>query len=127
MWQGTRGVGIRGEEIARNYLLAKGYSIIDANYFCPAGELDLIAYSPDAGRSITGHPRPVLAFVEVKYRRSAIDGGGVAAVGPVKLKRMKKTAAHWLTHVLFDQESDLRFDVIDVGPDGVREHLEGVM
>lgn len=126
MWQGTRGVGLRGEQTARDYLVAKGYSIVDANYFCRAGEIDLVAYSPTAGRSIYGHPRPVIAFVEVKYRRTLLDGGGVAAVGPVKLRRMRKAATHWLTQGIFDQAGDVRFDVIDVGPDGVREHLEGV-
>lgn len=113
-----RAVGNLGEDLAAEYLHQAGYEVLDRNFYTRYGELDLVARTPADD----------LAFIEVKYRASDSDGGGVAAVGPRKLRRIRTLAGLWLEQnregVQFS--GGLRVDVIDVGPDGVREHVEGV-
>lgn len=113
-----RAVGNLGEDLAAEYLHRAGYEVLDRNFYTRYGELDLVARTPEDD----------LAFIEVKYRASDSDGGGVAAVGPRKLRRIRTLAGLWLEQnregVQFS--GGLRVDVIDVGPDGVREHVEGV-
>ena len=113
-----RSVGNAGENLAVEYLQRAGYEVLDRNFYTRYGELDLVARTPEDD----------LAFVEVKYRTADTDGGGVAAVGPRKLRRIRTLAGLWLEQ---NREGarfsgGLRVDVIDVGPCGVREHVEGV-
>ncbi|RAV32382.1 YraN family protein [Corynebacterium heidelbergense] len=112
----TRETGRRGEAQARHYLEQRGYAVLGQNWHSRFGELDLIA------RSAAG----MVVFVEVKYRASQWAGGGLAAVTAAKLRKMRLAAALWLRENPAEGERDVRFDVIDVGPDGVRHHVEGV-
>ena len=105
-----------GEDIAAEYLVGLGYKVVERNWHCRFGELDIIATSPEG----------ILVFVEVKYRDSDFAGGGVAAVTHKKLDRMCNAAVLWLRTYPKRAPFDLRFDVIDVGPSGVREHVEAV-
>src|SRR5699024_4616318 len=69
-------------------------------------------------------PAGEMVFVEGKYRKDTTHGTGVEAVTPTKLRRMRLAAGKWLT----EQQRGVdvvRFDVIDVGPAGVREHAVG--
>lgn len=76
----------RGERVAALAYLARGYRVLDANVRIGGGELDLIVRR---GRK--------LVFVEVK-ERSGRDtfGGGLAAVGPEKRRRVERAARAWL-------------------------------
>ena len=76
----------RGERVAALAYLARGYRVLDANVRIGGGELDLIVRR---GRK--------LVFVEVKERsgRDAF-GGGLAAVGPEKRRRVERAARAWL-------------------------------
>ena len=76
-------VGRWGEEIAAAYLLKKGYSIIDRNFFTPEGEIDIIALHEEKEEQ-------VLIFVEVKTRTSEKFGYPEEAVTSKKLNRMLK-------------------------------------
>lgn len=111
----TVSVGRRGEQCAVDYLVGRGWRIVERNWYCRHSELDIIAEDPNEE----------LVFVEVKYRRSVAHGSGTEAVTAAKLKRMRIAAATWLSEYSRG-DSVIRFDVIDVGPDGVRAHLEGV-
>ncbi len=91
-------LGREGEGIAELYLKKKGFSLIERNYRCPLGKLDLIALD-----------RKV--FVEVKTRSSA---------------RSKKAALYFLSQKRL-HDRDARFDVIGIsyaGGDPVVEHIE---
>lgn len=77
--------GDRGEERAAAFLEAQGYRILERNYRCPLGEVDLIA-----------RDGATVVFVEVKTRSSSRFGSPQAAVGPGKQKRMTAVALFYL-------------------------------
>ena len=77
--------GARGEERASEFLRERGYRILERNYRCPLGELDIIARD---GR--------VIVFVEVKTRSSHRFGSPQEAIGPRKKRRMTAIALFYL-------------------------------
>jgi len=110
-------VGAYGERAAARWLEDEGYAVLDRNWRCRAGELDVVA--------VRGG---VVVFVEVKCRRSASFGAPAASVTPAKVARLRAAASAWLAaHGL--GEVPVRFDVVSVlrppaGPTVV-EHVEG--
>ena len=102
----SRQKGGWGEERAARYLRLRAYRILDKNYRCRLGEIDLIA-------SRGGF----LVFVEVKLRRTDRFGEAREFVGRAKQERILATAQLWMQK----HESSLqpRFDVIEIyAPDG---------
>ena len=98
----TQDKGRRGEEIALEYLRRRGYAILERNYRCRFGEIDLVAKE---GQTIV--------FVEVKSRRSVSCGIPAEAVGPAKQKKMAAVALCYLQEKrLHDRAA--RFDVVSV-------------
>jgi len=94
--------GKKGEDIAVACLKKEGYRIIERNYRCLYGEIDIIAM--DAGDII---------FVEVKSRKSDNFGLPEEAVGMIKQKRISKAALNYLQEQgLADQNA--RFDIVAV-------------
>jgi len=79
-----RDVGILGEKLARDFLKRKGYRIIETNYRCPEGEIDIIARHGD-----------FLAFVEVRTKTSLEFGSPEESITPAKMGRIKATASHY--------------------------------
>lgn len=77
--------GVSGEDSAAAYLQQHGYKIIERNWRVKAGEIDIIAEKGD-----------VVHFVEVKYRKNQLQGGGIAAITPTKLKHMERSARLWM-------------------------------
>lgn len=77
-------LGRRGEEIAARHLIAKGLTIIERNWRCARGEIDIIAREGD-----------VLVFAEVKTRSSTRYGHPLEAITAVKLGRLRQLAALW--------------------------------
>jgi putative endonuclease len=96
------GLGKQGEEIARHYLQTIGYRILEQNYQCPLGEIDLIA---EDGETI--------AFIEVKTRTSHRYGLPQLAVGWKKQMKLKQLAWYYLVHQQ-RMKSPCRFDVIAI-------------
>ena len=72
---GNKSVGSLGEEIAANYLTAHGFRILERNFRCKGGEVDIIARDP-VDKS--------LVFIEVKARRGLTYGVPQLAVTPFK-------------------------------------------
>ena len=113
-------VGQYGEDLAARYLRDTGYEIVERNWRCALGEVDIVAWE---ARSST------LVICEVKTRRGMEYGGPLEAVTWRKLARLRTLAAQWLRdHDLTPAE--IRIDVVGVvrprrGP-AVIEHLEGV-
>lgn len=77
-------LGRYGEDRAHDFLIDLGYQIIERNWRCSLGEVDLIAR--DGQR---------IVFVEVKTRRGDGSGHPFEAVTATKLSRMRKLAAEW--------------------------------
>jgi putative endonuclease len=105
-------VGKAGEEAAVQYLRQQGYRILERNYRCRFGEIDLIAW--DGG---------TLAFVEVKTRRSQRYGPAAAAVTPEKQRHLIKASQLYLIQRKKADEL-CRFDVVTVAMDAQQPHIE---
>ena len=98
--------GNAAEHIACDFLQDQGLAIVQRNYRCRCGEIDIIALERQPGSA------PTLCFVEVRYRRQASHGRAAETVDARKQKNLIKSAQHYLirhpTHV------KCRFDVIEV-------------
>jgi putative endonuclease len=107
--------GKRGEDLAERYLKKKGYRVVERNYRCALGEVDLIVLD---GR--------VIVFVEVKTRSGDRFGTPAEAVERRKQRKMIRAAQFFLTHKRLHQR-EARFDVVGIswpGPQPVIEHIE---
>lgn len=111
-------LGRRGEALAAAHLQSAGLRIVDRNWRCPQGEIDLVA--SDGGE---------LVFVEVKTRSSVAFGHPLEAITVAKLARLRRLAAAWCdAHP--GPHDRIRIDAIAViapfrGPVEI-EHLERV-
>jgi putative endonuclease len=111
-------LGTYGERLAERYLCARGLTILDRNWRCRAGEIDLVLREGD-----------VLVLCEVKTRRSVGRGHPLEAVTAVKLERLHRLAALW-QEARSVRAPDVRLDVVGVlvpwrgAP--VIEHVRGV-
>lgn len=101
---GNKGTGNLGEEIAANFLTARGYRILERNFRCKGGEVDIIARDPE-DRS--------LVFIEVKARRGLTYGVPQLAVTPFKQRQISKAALTWLSQNRL-HDTNARFDVIAI-------------
>ena len=106
-----REFGNQLEAFACQQLENAGCKIIEANFSCKLGEIDLIVRDQQA-----------LVFVEVRYRKSIVYGGASASVDSRKQNKLIKTANFYLQkHNLTNKES-CRFDVVAL--QGSPERLE---
>ncbi len=104
----SRAVGNQYEDLAVEYLQRAGYTIIERNFHCRQGEIDIIA--KDGG---------YLCFVEVKYRTSDEFGDALEAVSPGKQIRISRTALYYLAVRGYGESQACRFDVFGITPKGV--------
>lgn len=110
-----------GERIAQHVLKTKGFRIEACNWRSGhVGEIDIIAYLPQ---------EQVLAFVEVKSRKTAEYGSPLEAVSPAKQQRIVKLADAYLAEHPQQAQVIVRFDVISVfypggGKPAEIEHIE---
>lgn len=112
-------VGRYGEDVAEAHVRGRGWQVLERNWRCRDGELDLVALDGDE-----------LVAVEVKTRRSTTYGHQAEAVTAVKLARVRRLTALWLTAHDVHPRS-VRVDVIAVllprrGAAQI-DHLEGVV
>jgi putative endonuclease len=77
-------LGQRGERIAERHLVARGLTVLDRNWRCPQGEIDLVLRDGDE-----------TVFVEVKTRTSTAYGHPLEAITVAKLARLRRLAAAW--------------------------------
>jgi putative endonuclease len=97
-------IGSLGEQLAVEHLTSLGLRVLDRNWRCRYGELDIIA-ADDATRTAV--------FVEVKTRTSDHYGGVEQAVTPDKVRRLRRLAGLWLAE--HDGNwAEVRIDVIGV-------------
>jgi len=95
-------LGERGEELASRWYRDHGYTVVERNWRCGAGELDLVA-----SRGST------IIFSEVKTRSSDRFGRPATAVTRIKQERIRRLAGQWLAgrERWYDE---IRFDVVEV-------------
>jgi putative endonuclease len=93
-------LGERGEDAAAAFLERAGMTIIERNWRCPAGEVDIIALDDNE-----------IVLVEVKTRRTVSRGTPEEAVTPAKQKRYGKLATAYIQHACV-ADVGIRFDVI---------------
>lgn len=110
--------GVWGEDRAALYLRLHGYRIVERNFRCRMGEIDIIARRGG-----------VISFVEVKLRKNAEHGEAREFVTASKQRRIVTAAELWLSQNQCDLQP--RFDVIEIyAPQGTRtlrpviRHLE---
>ena len=94
--------GDKGELLAQKYLVKQGLKIMEANYSCKHGEIDVIAKE-----------KGTIVFIEVKTRASYQFGRPCEAVTPYKQNKIRMVAKHYLM-MKNAYDSNCRFDVIEV-------------
>ena len=101
-------LGKKGEEVAARFLKKNGYRIIETNYRCKMGEMDII-----------GREKDTLVFVEVKTRTSTTFGPPQLAVNSSKQRQLSKVALNFLKEKKLE-DVKARFDVVAIllGPKG---------
>ncbi len=96
--------GKKAEDVACSFLQKNGLSLIQRNYQCRYGEIDLIMLDADT-----------LVFIEVRYRKSNHFGSAAASVDKNKQRKLVFTANHFLqTH---PSSQPMRFDVVALTPE----------
>lgn len=95
-----RETGILGESLARNYLEKRGYCVLENNYRCHEGEIDIVARHQD-----------YLVFVEVRTKKSLKFGSPEESITQAKMKRLKACALYYQqTH--YNLPESWRIDVV---------------
>ena len=117
MW-GTRlsdkqRAGRQWEEAALAHLRRHGLVLVEANFLCKGGEIDLIMRDADT-----------LVFVEVRQRVSMAHGGAAASITPAKIRRLVCAAQVYLLR--FPVTPPCRFDVIAIDGEQI-EWLQNVI
>lgn len=94
--------GKTGEELVKDYLISKGYNILETNYRNKIGEIDIIA-----------NDRGILVFIEVKTRTSINYGYAFEAVDLRKQRKIIKTSMVYIKYKAL-KDVQLRYDIIEV-------------
>lgn len=100
MSNGRRKLGERGEDAATAYLERVGMTIVERNWRCPSGEIDIIALEEST-----------LVLCEVKTRRSTAKGTPEESVTPAKQRRYRTLARAYVQQAGLS-DVNVRFDVI---------------
>lgn len=110
-------VGAYGERVAVRHLAESGLVVLDRNWRCRDGELDIVARDGQT-----------LVFCEVKTRRGDAFGTPAEALVPAKVSRLRRLATAWITASGL-HPPEVRFDVLSVHPQNAGparvEHLRG--
>jgi len=93
--------GEDAEKACSDYLGKQGLKLIEQNFRCTQGEIDLIMLD-----------KKILVFVEVRYRKNNAFGGGLESVTPSKQKRLRRTAELYLQKN--NRYKNARFDVVSM-------------
>ena len=104
-----RSIGTEAEERAVGFLISQGARILERNFRCRQGEIDIICRSGG-----------YLVFVEVKFRTSLDKGTPQAAVGVAKQKVICKVADYYRLIHGIRQSEPVRYDVVAVFGDEIR-------
>lgn len=103
-----RKVGAYYETLAAAYLCRQGYKILERNFQCRTGEIDIIAGDGE-----------YLCFIEVKFRSSGGCGLALEAVTPGKQKKITGVAQYYMKRHGYPADTLCRFDVVAVSNDEI--------
>ncbi len=105
-------LGTLGEELATQFLLREGYTILERNWRFQKAEIDIIAQKEE----------DTIVFIEVKTRNSAFFGDPQSFVTPSKIKLLVKAANEYL--IKNELQIEARFDIVAVLKNKKQEHIE---
>ena len=116
MFDSRKELGAKGEKLAAKFLRRKGYRIVQRNYKCKLGEIDIVA-------QING----MFAFVEVRTKSTAEFGPPQYSITTAKRKQITKAALSYIREKNLAGQS-CRFDVIAVtfSPESRRPKIEHI-
>ena len=80
-----RDTGILGEKLARDFLEQQDFQILQTNYRCPEGEIDIVAKQKDS-----------LVFIEVRTKKNLEFGSPEESITPRKMRKLREVAVHYL-------------------------------
>ncbi len=110
MWparlSGKQRQGQAGEQRALQYLARHGLTLVEANFSCKCGEIDLILRDGEA-----------LVFVEVRQRGGSTHGGAAASITPAKIRRVVRAAQTYLLR--FPRVPPCRIDVVAIDGEAI--------
>lgn len=105
--------GAQAEHLACLYLQQQGLKLLEKNYRCRMGEIDLVMQQGDS-----------LIFVEVRQRSNTRFGGALSSVTLKKQGKLRLAALHYLQHNA--PRANARFDVIAVQGDITQQQIEWI-
>lgn len=104
-------IGAYGESLAKNYLRDNGYLIIDENFTCKIGEIDLIAKDGD-----------YICFIEVKSRYNTNFGSPLDSINYNKRKKIQRIAEYYILLNKLEK-NHFRFDALEIFLKDTSYHL----
>lgn len=96
-------IGKEKETIASDFLRTKGYHILQQNFQCRSGEIDIIAKDQE-----------YYVFIEVKYRKNNVLGSPEDAIDIRKIRKISQTARFYLLKNHLSEYTPCRFDVVSI-------------
>jgi putative endonuclease len=105
-------IGQREENDALKYLTKKGMKLIEKNFSCKLGEIDLVMQDRDQ-----------LVFVEVRYRQRSVHGNAADSITPAKIQKIIRTATLYLQRKNILNKVSGRFDVVAIDATGSQKQI----
>lgn len=119
MSQWRKKIGALGEDAAKDYLVENGFIIVERNYTCRYGEIDIVAKEQDT-----------LVFVEVRAKTVKRYGLPEESIGKEKMKRLIKLVYHYLAKKNGMQKCRIDLIAVEIGRDNGRvnaiRHIRGI-
>lgn len=97
-----KSLGNYGEDLACEFLIQNGYIILERNFNCRFGELDIVSKHKD-----------IIVFIEVKCRYSLNYGLGIESVNHAKVKRILSSSKFYI-HLKKLYDVNVRYDIINI-------------
>ena len=113
--ENSKQTGQQAEDSACHYLKSQGLSLVERNYFCSRGEIDLIMKD-----------NSTTVFIEVRFRRNTRFGSGAESVDYRKQKKLLATASNYLQKNPKAARSACRFDVISLTVNNGEQQLDWI-
>lgn len=101
--------GEDAENACCKHLKKQGLKLLDKNFRCRFGEIDLIMLH-----------KTTLVFVEVRFRQSSLYGGGLESITPAKQRKLRRSAEYYLQQN--PQYENARFDVVSMSKNNQTSH-----
>ena len=108
MTQNKRKIGAHYETLTADLLEKSGMTVLERNFRCRSGEIDIIAKDGNC-----------LVFVEVKYRRTETAGSALDAIDRKKAARIRRAAAFYLSSRRYPENTLCRFDAAGIDGDRI--------